>query len=510
MAKEKELEITYYRFLSEVRSFLSKLVKDPIHCDISKYLKNRDVTKKKLVNELISVDILERHEKILDRTNSDEKTAKYVVKYKVKKKDFEDKVRKVYKKFFMAEKSNVNESVDEIPHDEINRYNLKGNKAFSFGKNGNGLSDEFLELGNIIYSLSKDNNVYLRDSNIDTLDDVYDLSFDVVPKENRNKSVFKDEENMKQEILKNHADREVYSKRGGMKINEDGEGCGMTGGADAGSAEPGGATATSTVGAIGDYTVPFGMLRRKIYNECSSKKHRRVFITEKQLKMLQEDEGVTATNTVGSIGNYTANGLVLKTSDGKEDPCAKAGKIDVKMVMTEISNSDIKKQADETDRHPSEKQIKAGNYKHGHVRINGFDISIENPKGSKRSGTDANGKHWEVVMKNHYGYFRGTDGEGKDGDAVDVFIGPNTQSSNTIYVVDQRNNKGEFDESKVMLGFSSEKEAKDAYLSNYENGVGKRLLMKITGVSIPFFKKWLFDGKRQRKPFYDYYDVKKK
>ncbi|EJX10849.1 hypothetical protein EVA_00451, partial [gut metagenome] len=56
----------------------------------------------------------------------------------------------------------------------------------------------------------------------------------------------------------------------------------------------------------------------------------------------------------------------------------------------------------------------------GHVQIGNFDISIENPAGSTRSGVDANGKKWETKMQNTYGYMRGT--EGVDGDHIDVFL----------------------------------------------------------------------------------------
>ena len=103
------LEITYFRFLSEVRAFLSKLLKDPIKAQPSVYLKNRDVTRKKLIDDLLKRDVLERHEKILDSTNSDEKEAKYVVKYKVHKKDFEKRIRRLYTKYF---EKNLNEEAE--------------------------------------------------------------------------------------------------------------------------------------------------------------------------------------------------------------------------------------------------------------------------------------------------------------------------------------------------------------------------------------------------------------
>ena len=106
-------------------------------------------------------------------------------------------------------------------------------------------------------------------------------------------------------------------------------------------------------------------------------------------------------------------------------------------------------------------------------------------------------------MKNHYGYFKGTDGY--DGDAVDVFIGRDLDSDK-IFVVDQNKADGSFDESKVMLGFYSEKEAKDAYFANFsKDWKGFRC---ITGVSVENFKKWVYDGKKQRKPFSEYKFVK--
>lgn len=110
MAQEETL---YYRFLSEIRAFLSKLVKDPIKAEPSKYLKDRNFNKTKTINVLIKKGILERHEKILDSTNSEETKAKYVVKYKVKKENFEDKIKRIHSYYFEKnepEKKKVDES----------------------------------------------------------------------------------------------------------------------------------------------------------------------------------------------------------------------------------------------------------------------------------------------------------------------------------------------------------------------------------------------------------------
>lgn len=154
------------------------------------------------------------------------------------------------------------------------------------------------------------------------------------------------------------------------------------------------------------------------------------------------------------------------------------------------------------DTNPTEAQKEAGNYKKGHIKINGFDVTIEQPAGSVRSGKDANGKEWSVTMNNTYGYIRGT--ESVDGDHIDVFLGPD-MNSDMVYVVDQVNTDGSFDEHKVMMGFSSLEDARSAYLSNYEEGW--QGLGNITGVALDGFKKWIDSSTRKTKPFSEYKSV---
>lgn len=174
-------------------------------------------------------------------------------------------------------------------------------------------------------------------------------------------------------------------------------------------------------------------------------------------------------------------------------------------LREQMSNEIIDERAEEADKNPTQAQKDAGNYKMGHVTFAGFKISIENAKGSKRYWTDDKGNTGYNEMKNHYGYF--SKSLGHDGDHVDVFLGDN-QESDKIYVVDQNKKDGSFDESKVMLGFNSKKEAKEAYLSNFTpDWKGFRC---ITGVSKAFFKKWLYNGRKQQKPFADYVEVIKR
>lgn len=145
---------------------------------------------------------------------------------------------------------------------------------------------------------------------------------------------------------------------------------------------------------------------------------------------------------------------------------------------------------------PTEAQKKAGNYAKGHIRLHGLDISIENPRGSERSGTDRGGKPWKVRMRHHYGYIKGT--VGKDKDHLDVFIGP-TPNSPKVYVVDQVDpDTGRFDEHKVLLGFKGLGQAKAGYLGNY--APGWQGLGTITPTSLNEFKTWLTSG-NTRQPF---------
>lgn len=152
---------------------------------------------------------------------------------------------------------------------------------------------------------------------------------------------------------------------------------------------------------------------------------------------------------------------------------------------------------------PTEAQKAAGYYKKGHRRVDGYNISIENAKGSVRRGIGADGKQWETTMQNDYGYIRGT--EGVDGDHIDVFLS-DTPENGDVFVVDQVNEDGSFDEHKVMYGFSSEQAAREAYLSNYEPGWTG--LGAITHVSKEELKKWIDSSKRKVRPFAEYKAIK--
>jgi len=119
---------------------------------------------------------------------------------------------------------------------------------------------------------------------------------------------------------------------------------------------------------------------------------------------------------------------------------------------------------------PREFYLTAKSHKlHYQTEFAGMPISIENRAGSYRYWYDHDAKkEGKTLMRYPYGYIRLT--EGKDGDHVDCYIGPNPLAHD-VYIV--RQNKAPdfktYDEDKVMLGFDSAAEAKAAYIKQYDD-----------------------------------------
>ena len=158
-----------------------------------------------------------------------------------------------------------------------------------------------------------------------------------------------------------------------------------------------------------------------------------------------------------------------------------------KIALTATALLAARKQVDIA---PTDKQKESGNYQKGHITWQGLPITIENPKGSTRSGKSKDGKAWSIKMKNDYGYFNRT--EGKDGDQLDLFIGP-VLDSELVFVVNQVNpSSNRFDEHKCVIGCISEAQARSTYLDNYETGW--QGLGSIKAMSLPDFKKWVLKG----------------
>lgn len=145
------------------------------------------------------------------------------------------------------------------------------------------------------------------------------------------------------------------------------------------------------------------------------------------------------------------------------------------------TRDDLKAAIAATNTDPTDAQKEAGNYAKGKLTWNGLTISIENPAGSKRR------PEWKPLA-HHYGYINRT--EGKDGDHVDVFLGPDLDSD-LVVVVDQCTEGGRFDEHKCLIGFHNADEAAEGYLANYQDGWK---LGPVTTMTVEQFRCWLEEG----------------
>jgi hypothetical protein len=127
----------------------------------------------------------------------------------------------------------------------------------------------------------------------------------------------------------------------------------------------------------------------------------------------------------------------------------------------------------------------------GHTKFQGLPIAIENRKGSVRSGVDKDGKPWRTVMKNPYGYLKGT--RGADGEPIDVYLGPHKKTP-YAHVVHQHKVTGKgYDEDKVMLGFKDRADAIKGYMKHYNS---PKFLGPVKSVPMDRLKELLSSGKK--------------
>jgi hypothetical protein len=136
--------------------------------------------------------------------------------------------------------------------------------------------------------------------------------------------------------------------------------------------------------------------------------------------------------------------------------------------------------------HPLEMRKSANLKLQGEFNFQGLSIAIENKKGSRRYWFDPHGdEKGSTYMHHDYGYIRRT--KGTDGDHVDVYVGPNSESQK-VFIIDQMKKPDfkEFDEQKCMLGFDSAKDAKAAYLKQYNDS---RFFGSMREMSMDEFKK---------------------
>jgi phage-related protein (TIGR01555 family) len=174
--------------------------------------------------------------------------------------------------------------------------------------------------------------------------------------------------------------------------------------------------------------------------------------------------------------------------------------------MAKIVLDHLRERSDYYDRlerveNVTEAQLRAGNYPKKHLKVGPMDVSVETPLGSTRQGKDPDGREWSVLMPCDYGYVRRT--EGADGDHVDLFLGPDVDST-VVYLIDQVDpDSKKFDEHKAMAWFDSEAKARDFYVRSFSDGRGPDRIGALSPMSMADFRAWLKDGD-QTKPYRSY------
>lgn len=131
----------------------------------------------------------------------------------------------------------------------------------------------------------------------------------------------------------------------------------------------------------------------------------------------------------------------------------------------------------------------------GKIDFNGLPISIETGRSRIRQWFDPHSdRSGMTLMRYPYGYVKGS--LGQDGEAVDVYVGPHRNASN-VYIVNQMKapDFAEHDEQKVMLGFKTGDEAREAYLRHYDD---QRFLGSIITMSFEEFKEKVLTSKGQK------------
>ena len=258
------------------------------------------------------------------------------------------------------------------------------------------------------------------------------------------------------------------------------------------------------VNTAGVFKKSYGKDKKEVYN-----RHTTVKQSAETAETSQADEhsGTQSTSRMNVPTTSADKGTTLPADQQTSD------KENTKKVADSEGENTLKAKIEaasaDVNTEPTEAQKEAGNYKKGHVQVGTFDITIEQPEGSIRRGTDADGKKWEIKMHNTYGYFRGT--EGVDGDHIDVFLSNDIDGWNgrKVFVVDQYNPDGTFDEHKVMLGFNDMDEAKSDYLANYEKGWENGRRITVSTTNLEDFEKWIDSSHRKTKPFSEYSSVNK-
>lgn len=97
----EQLTISEYKFYNNIKYFLKTLLEDPVNAEVPLLLKRYGINKSTLLREMLNIGMIEKNERINDKDeNGNPISATMMIRYRVPKKHFDRKLKKLYIKFF--------------------------------------------------------------------------------------------------------------------------------------------------------------------------------------------------------------------------------------------------------------------------------------------------------------------------------------------------------------------------------------------------------------------------
>lgn len=137
--ESEEEEVTFYKFFTEVKNFLKDLLDDPIDAKPSGFFKTHGISRSILLNKMLDRDIISKKENIDEPTDADGKVkSKHYLQYKVPRKNFERKIKRLYTYFFEdgKRKKKLDEDIDFNFNVSPQKYNSAATYIFCKDRSG--------------------------------------------------------------------------------------------------------------------------------------------------------------------------------------------------------------------------------------------------------------------------------------------------------------------------------------------------------------------------------------
>ena len=101
LIRESKDEVTFYEFFNIAKKYIQGLLDDPIGTEFPDVLKKHGISKSTFLNKMLEKGIVRKSEDISEPNDADgNMTSQHSVQYSVPRKDFEQKIHRLYSYFF--------------------------------------------------------------------------------------------------------------------------------------------------------------------------------------------------------------------------------------------------------------------------------------------------------------------------------------------------------------------------------------------------------------------------